>query len=403
MSEIVPINYDGPLPLKLWVNGQLVWRIVNLGIEALHGLSFYQMLKNALDQAHEKTAVRPPRLVLLTGGASRLKFFQDLCKKRFPDAVFILCEEPEYSIAKGLAYSIRVDKNIQAFNEAIQAYVREDHIHSAVQGHMDSLVAVVADYMTDIGFQETKKHVTDWQTGVYPKLSDMNAAVQSDITARLDGDGVNGELVKMVENELNAACAQLQPQLDDICRRYQVPVGIMQLKGVELQSDSLAGAVPTPGVDALQRAVQVLITGIVAVIMLQIPGIQIVPVVLAAAAAILAHNAANDASAAAEQALDAAHAAQDAMNDAKGSYTSLNSRLEHIETAKQDVIADISTIRTNAEAGATAVQSGDIARVAMTGAYSDLEGAPSKLSDLINDVAIMIEDESDPSTLVNDN
>ena len=45
-------------------------------------------------------------------------------------------------------------------------------------------------------------------------------------------------------------------------------------------------------------------------------------------------------------------------------------------TAKQDAISDINTIRSNASAGATAVQPGDLATVATTGAYSDLSGTP---------------------------
>lgn len=44
---------------------------------------------------------------------------------------------------------------------------------------------------------------------------------------------------------------------------------------------------------------------------------------------------------------------------------------------KQDVISDLSTIRDGASAGATAVQPGDLATVATTGAYSDLSGTPS--------------------------
>lgn len=44
--------------------------------------------------------------------------------------------------------------------------------------------------------------------------------------------------------------------------------------------------------------------------------------------------------------------------------------------AKQDAIADLSTIRSGAEAGATAIQPSDLATVATTGAYSDLSGTP---------------------------
>lgn len=45
--------------------------------------------------------------------------------------------------------------------------------------------------------------------------------------------------------------------------------------------------------------------------------------------------------------------------------------------AKQDAISDLSTIRSGAAAGATAVQPGDLATVATTGAYSDLTGTPT--------------------------
>ena len=44
---------------------------------------------------------------------------------------------------------------------------------------------------------------------------------------------------------------------------------------------------------------------------------------------------------------------------------------------KQDTISDLATIRSGAAEGATAVQSGDLATVATTGAYSDLTGTPT--------------------------
>jgi hypothetical protein len=56
--------------------------------------------------------------------------------------------------------------------------------------------------------------------------------------------------------------------------------------------------------------------------------------------------------------------------------------------AKQDAISDLATIRSGAAAGATAVQPGDLATVATTGAYSDLSGTPTiptATSDLTND------------------
>ena len=47
---------------------------------------------------------------------------------------------------------------------------------------------------------------------------------------------------------------------------------------------------------------------------------------------------------------------------------------------KQDAIGDLNTIRSGASAGATAVQPGDLATVATTGNYSDLNGKPTLFS-----------------------
>ena len=60
--------------------------------------------------------------------------------------------------------------------------------------------------------------------------------------------------------------------------------------------------------------------------------------------------------------------------------------------AKQDAIVDLSTIRSGAAAGATAVQPGDLANVATSGSYNDLSNTPtipSKTSDLTNDAGFI--------------
>lgn len=48
-----------------------------------------------------------------------------------------------------------------------------------------------------------------------------------------------------------------------------------------------------------------------------------------------------------------------------------------IDNSKQDTISDLTTIRSGAALGATAVQPGDLATVATSGAYSDLSGTPT--------------------------
>ena len=286
-SELLTIYYDEPLPLKLQANEQLIWRVVNVSIEALGGISFYKMLKNALDFAFEETKARPPRLVLLTGGASRMLFFQDLCRKRFPDAAFALCEEPEFSIAKGLAYSVRVDKNIQAFNEAIHQYIQETHIRNIVEKHEEALIPRMAELMSEIGYHEAKEHLHVWREGGYKTLSDMNRGLQQGVSAALKNAAARKEILDLIGNEVNGICAELQPQIDRICGCYGIPSGVMRLQDLKLAFTVSPSTDVKVDIQFLRRSVQVIITGVAALIMLQIPGLQLVELVLASLAAIM--------------------------------------------------------------------------------------------------------------------
>ena len=122
----------------------------------------------------------------------------------------------------------------------------------------------------------------------------------------------------------------------------------------------------------------------------------------------------------------AAAAATAAMNAAKGTYPSLNDRLVAIEAGKQDVIEDLSEIRSGAAAGGTAyqkpadgipgtdldetargslskaesaVQPGDLNPVASSGNYQDLSNKPAKLSEFTNNVAVVFVESEDPLSI----
>ena len=56
---------------------------------------------------------------------------------------------------------------------------------------------------------------------------------------------------------------------------------------------------------------------------------------------------------------------------------------------KQDKIADLDTIRSNANKGATAVQPTDLADVATSGDYKDLANVPTKVSEFTNDAGYL--------------
>ena len=78
----------------------------------------------------------------------------------------------------------------------------------------------------------------------------------------------------------------------------------------------------------------------------------------------------------------------DLVTDSTSTNKFVTSSEKSTWNGKQDAINDLSTIRSGASAGATAVQPTDLATVATSGAYNDLTGKPtipSATSDLLND------------------
>lgn len=286
--EMLTLMYDQPLPLPLQANDQLIWRVVNLAIDSLGGASFYRVLEKALIHAREKTAERPPRLVLLTGGASRMLFFQELCHKHFPGAHFVLCDEPEFSIAKGLAYSARIDDSIHAFNQEIEAYLKTDQIRGSVMSRMESLIEAVSGSMASLGYEEAKEHILKWCKGDYETLNDMNRRLGEAIAAKLRTPQTGEAVSAIVKNEMSEVCALLQPQIDEICRRHGVASSQMQLRSLEkLPGGAKVARLEIHGdLAVLQNTVQALITALVAGVMLLIPGGMVVDVVMVAVAAV---------------------------------------------------------------------------------------------------------------------
>lgn len=287
-QQMVTILYDDPLPLRIQVNEKLILRVIGLPISALGGQSFSCMLASALRSAAEKTQARPPELVLLTGGASRMGFFQEQCRERFKDAILVLCEEPEFSIAKGLAYSARVDDEILAFNEAINEYLNTTAIHNATQKRLKPLVEEMARHIARLTCDTLQSCFVRWQNGGYGTLKDMNSAVVETVKAALDGSKEQRCIEDIMKNELTQLCLAIQPDIDNICLQHGVAVSQMKLTGSHVPKGSIDPRFDLEGqLTNLSGRIQVLIVALLAGVLLAIPGGGIFDLILIAAAAVL--------------------------------------------------------------------------------------------------------------------
>lgn len=224
VKKVLRICYDGVQKLTLKLDGDLARQLTEKPLNALQGRSFTQAVQDALDHAVRLTADDPPCLVLLTGGASRMPFFRQLCREAFREAAVVCCPEPEFSIAKGLSYAGWIDSNLREFRKAIEKEITEERVAYTARKAMPQLIPPVTEALVDLLIEEAAVPVvTDWQKGRIGTLAEMDAQLKQRVTEVLDSPMARDALTPALRNWLDEVGTQLQALVDPICDRYEVP------------------------------------------------------------------------------------------------------------------------------------------------------------------------------------
>lgn len=224
VKKVLRICYDGVQKLTLKLDGDLARQLTEKPLNALQGRSFTQAVQDALDHAVRLTADDPPCLVLLTGGASRMPFFRQLCREAFREAAVVCCPEPEFSIAKGLSYAGWIDSNLREFRKAIEKEITEERVAYTARKAMPQLIPPVTEALVDLLIEEAAVPVvTDWQKGRIGTMEEMDAQLKQRVTEVLDSPMARDALTPALRNWLDEVGTQLQALVDPICDRYEVP------------------------------------------------------------------------------------------------------------------------------------------------------------------------------------
>lgn len=225
------ICYDGVQKLTLEMTPDQAQLLTTQPLPELNGLSFEEAVRQSLENAARLTAGRPPKLLLLTGGASRMPFFRALCQQIFEDAVVVSCPEPEFSIAKGLAYAGWVDDNLRAFREAIQQEMTEERIAEIARESMPALLPSVASVLTDLILEEAALPLMEsWKRGSIRTLKELEEQMTVRMERVMHSPMTQEALEPAVSRWLEGLTARLQAMIDPICDRFDVPRKEMELR-----------------------------------------------------------------------------------------------------------------------------------------------------------------------------
>ncbi|MBR3932296.1 MAG: hypothetical protein IKJ68_00095 [Clostridia bacterium] len=152
--------------------------------------SFMASAKSAIESKLPDVKIKN---IMLTGGASKMYFIEDICKKVFDcsaDAI-IKDEEPSACVSKGLAYAGQADIEAQFITEdvvsKIEAYLKSDKDGDTCQETAEKIVAnAIAN--NDTFFHEVfTKALDEWAS---PRIADLSS--QSTIRHLISMTNTNG-------------------------------------------------------------------------------------------------------------------------------------------------------------------------------------------------------------------
>ncbi len=227
----VKLYYDDPpLTLDISCDDKDMREILSAPLMELDGLSWLDAYRTALDRARGSLSAAPPEIIMLTGGASRMGFIKELAREAFPKARLVQGAEPEFAIARGLAYALRVDTRTARFEDDIRALIESDAVEEIVKAALPSLMRALAPAIADeLVERAAPAAFSAWRAGEVRTIGDMSTAMREGLMMSLEGGALKRALEGVTANWIEEVRPLLEDETDPICARCCLPPATLRL------------------------------------------------------------------------------------------------------------------------------------------------------------------------------
>lgn len=228
--KTVQILYDEPVRLTLRIDADTADAMLLRGTRRLNGRSFRDVFSSSLREVRAKIQTELPELLFLTGGVSKLKDIRDWCAEIFPEAVVIAGAEPEFSVARGLAWSGRIDEDLRQFRREVADLTESSVVEQLVAGHIDELYHKIVDSLVEPILREVALPVFErWRGGEIRRLSDIDGVMQHEIELWLRSEKAQELLIRPITEWLRPVAFGLEEHTMPICVRHNIPYKALSL------------------------------------------------------------------------------------------------------------------------------------------------------------------------------
>ncbi len=228
------------------VNGQIYFapkvnlltmeEILNQPLPELEHKSWIGSFREAVSEAKEKlnNLGIVPKVLLMTGGASRMKFTRQICEEIFPEPESQVRPdpEPERCIALGLARVGRWDLRAAAFKEEVNQLSDSLELKDLIEQHIPELINMLTKPVSD-GLIENavKPGLKDWQNNRIRTLADLQSSIEMRALQWLKSNQAQQTIKTICVKWFNS---KIQPDLavetDPICQRFQIPTSSLRFE-----------------------------------------------------------------------------------------------------------------------------------------------------------------------------
>ena len=238
-TETVQIRAGAlPLRLRLSLDEKSAAALTEKKAERLGGRSFREVFCESLKEVREKIGNETPELVFLTGGVSKMPAIRTWVREAFSDSVVITGAEPEFAVARGLAYCGQIDEELRAFKRELADFISSTKAEEIVADHIKDLYRATVDVLVEPVLEHAALPVFDrWKSGEIRKLAEVDGALEEEIRKYLATDEARELLVGPVTEWLRPVGLALEEYTVPICVRHNVPYQSLSLTSYLALSD----------------------------------------------------------------------------------------------------------------------------------------------------------------------
>lgn len=267
MIKRLPI--DGGVLFDIRLDSDDAKVILGTPLDALNGYNWPDAFAFALRETVAALGGRAPETVLLTGGASRLPLVMPACEAAFPKARIVRGAEPEFAIARGLAWLGRFEHLHASFKAAVSDLMKAGgpvHKKAAVASAAlgESLAPALVDALTEACIIPAFR---DWRTGKIGSLDAVETALAERVKIWLTSDDAADTLRPVIRRWFAGLQRSIERDTDPLCRAHGLPAMVLSLDDSQHVSRHLEGlTLSAPRVASLESDTALLGTSLTAII-----------------------------------------------------------------------------------------------------------------------------------------